>query len=569
MPQATNYERVLDAIFRKARLRGPRLWSRKRLISRSGLFDEEWFRSEYPEAARDGLDPLTHYLNHGVLSDQNPNPFFDTRWYLREYPDVLAAAQNPLVHFIKHGAAEGRNPSPRFNTRWYLAENADVRETGRNPLHHFLHFGINEGRKPNPNGFAATPGIRVLKGAERSSALPVPAQPGAFPEGFGSRPSVLMIDSVYPRPDQDSGSIDAFNYVRIFRDFGYDVIFIADAEFDTDTPKYRALLEQQLGVWCVRPPYCSSPQEFLSRYGDLIDVLFLSRVYSGGRHFESALQCANSKIIFNPVDLHFVRDGHEARLKNDRRALNLSFGTRERELHLCRSADATLVVSESERQMLEKLVPGCLTVSVPLMRDCPGRAAPFGSRSDIGFIGGFLHSPNVDAVSAFLAETWPLVRNRVPDLNLRVIGAAIPDFLRDRNEPGVVWVGHVADIEAAFAQLRVSIAPLRYGAGAKGKIVTSLAHGVPCVATPVAVEGMGLTDGSDIVVGHDAADFANKIVSVYEDETAWLRLSDGGLETVRSKHGYVYGRKRVGEVLVAIGAPMTASLEAELGRQSS
>ena len=112
----------------------------------------------------------------------------------------------------------------------------------------------------------------------------------------------------------------------------------------------------------------------------------------------------------------------------------------------------------------------------------------------MGFVGSFGHLPNVDAVKFLVGEVWPIALRELPECELTIVGTGLPPGALGTTA-GVRYLGHVPDLAPWFEGLRATIAPLRYGAGAKGKIVSSLAHGVQCVATEVAVEGMGLAEG--------------------------------------------------------------------------
>lgn len=120
-----------------------------RAIRSSGLFDRAWYLDTYPDVAARGVDPLRHYLRHGVREGRDPNRMFSSSWYLAAYPDVAAARINPLLHYITQGATEGRSTGPVFDTAWYLQANPDVAAAGINPLRHFLLHGASEGRRPN------------------------------------------------------------------------------------------------------------------------------------------------------------------------------------------------------------------------------------------------------------------------------------------------------------------------------------------------------------------------------------------------------------------------------------
>ena len=116
----------------------PRLLRDQRLIRASGLFDESWYLSQYPDVQVAGVDPLIHYLQTGAIEGRDPNPYFDSDWYLKNNPDVATARINPLRHYLHHGAAEQRDPSPAFNTKDYLRKHPEVAASRENPLSHFL-----------------------------------------------------------------------------------------------------------------------------------------------------------------------------------------------------------------------------------------------------------------------------------------------------------------------------------------------------------------------------------------------------------------------------------------------
>ncbi|MBB4650818.1 glycosyltransferase involved in cell wall biosynthesis [Aminobacter niigataensis] len=368
-----------------------------------------------------------------------------------------------------------------------------------------------------------------------------------------ARPTVLMVDGVYPRPDRDSGSVDAVNFIQIFQELGFRVIFFADTEYTEESP-YRENLEE-MGVNCICAPAYWSVEEFLRAHGGRIDVAFLSRVYCGGRIIEEVRRnCGDAKIVFNTVDLHHIREEREARMRGDRKAINRAQGTRERELAVARLADVTIVVSHEERRLLNQVIPGTPVSVVPLIRGVPGRKSGYLERSGIGFIGGYLHRPNTDAVTFFLDQVWPEVRKRLPEVKFYAMGADMPEHIRTRKDAGYVAVGHVSDLAESLEQIRVMVAPLRYGAGAKGKVVTSLAHGVPCVVTKVAAEGMALVHGQSVLIADSPGELAEQLVRLYTDEGLWNELSDGGYSLISEEHSFSKGRENIREILLEIGS---------------
>src|SRR5690606_33511941 len=178
--------------------------------------------------------------------------------------------------------------------------------------------------------------------------------------------------------------------------------------------------------------------------------------------------------------------------------------TRSRELAVIAAADTTLVVSEVERAVLRGDAPGARVELLSNLHSVSGPGLPFEQRRDLVFVGGFRHPPNIDAVLWFASEVLPHVRERLPDVRFHCIGAdAPPEVAALAALPGVEVHGYVPDITPYMDGCRLALAPLRYGAGVKGKVNLSMAHGQPVVATGCAAEGMHLVDGRDVLVAND------------------------------------------------------------------
>jgi glycosyltransferase involved in cell wall biosynthesis len=366
-------------------------------------------------------------------------------------------------------------------------------------------------------------------------------------------PVALIIDNCWPQPDRDSGSVDTINMVDALLEMGFRVVFAADLAFGAPASSPEALLRR--GVRCLRPADASSIKAFLAQQGSRIDVCILNRIFGGGRFLEAVRQCPElPRIIFNPVDLHFVREERQARLRDDTAAAVLANSIRTREQQLASETDATIVVSAAERFLLAELVPQAYVVQLPLAREIRPPKAPFEARSGIGFIGGFAHLPNVDALRFFLAEIWPLVISRSPSCEFSIVGPDLPTGLLE-NVPGTVrYLGHLPEIGDWLESLRLTVAPIRYGAGAKGKIASSLAAGVPCVTTSIGAEGMELQHGVNVLIADTPEVLASQIEKLYTDPILWSLISAGAQRHAAKELSIVGWRQRLQEMLWTIGA---------------
>lgn len=358
--------------------------------------------------------------------------------------------------------------------------------------------------------------------------------------------TILLTDCNFPRPLHDAGSVETVALIDSLRDLGFQVAFLALGEFflpsDQRDSEARASLERQ-GVLCLSP----SPEEGATGDAGIsralaslasINVCILARVCCGGAFAETLRTTfPKARFLFLPHDLHFLREEREAILQDDADALAAAHRTRERECHLLESCDATLMVSRHEIDVARQLVPGALCVHLPLTRHEIATAVLAGRR-DIGFIGNFGHRPNGDAVRHFLDAIWPSLMAHSSDTRFHVIGEGAPDWLRALQSEKIIIHGHVPDLNALLRQLRLTVAPLRFGAGAKGKVISSLAQGVPCVMSAVAAEGIDFpSEIAATCCATDDSQFLQMTLSLLENDNLWQRVSDAATHMVEEMHG--------------------------------
>jgi len=234
------------------------------------------------------------------------------------------------------------------------------------------------------------------------------------------------------------------------------------------------------------------------------------------------------------------------------------------ELGVIMKADATIVVSQYEYDLLRQFVPDAAVHQIPIMREPPASFSRPGfdtrteNRHGILFIGGYEHPPNVDAAQWLARDIWPKVPATGIADPLILVGSKMPEEITALASDSIEVRGYVPDLAQLFATCRMSIAPLRYGGGVKGKIVTSLSYGVPVVATSVAAEGMGLRRDQDILVADEPDAIVEEIRRLCDDPALWRRLSANGLQAFQEKFSLAAGADRflaVVDGLLASAAP--------------
>lgn len=207
--------------------------------------------------------------------------------------------------------------------------------------------------------------------------------------------------------------------------------------------------------------------------------------------------------------------------------------TRDQELAVIRQSDITLVVSPVEQALLAQDAPQAQVRILSNIHEPRRASTTYAEREGLLFIGGFRHPPNIDAMEWFVTHVWPLVRAQLPDVSLTIVGSHMPESIKCLAGNGISTPGFVEDVHPLIDAARISLAPLRYGAGVKGKINQAMACGLPVVATSVAAEGMSLAAGEELLVADAPQDFANEIVRLYNNQELWESIAERGYDNVR------------------------------------
>lgn len=361
---------------------------------------------------------------------------------------------------------------------------------------------------------------------------------------------VLILDEAVPQPDRDSASLRQFNLIRMLVEAGLHVVFVPTQK-EHGGRHTEAL--QQLGVEVWYAPYLQGVASWLREHGQRFDVVVLVRHHTAHACLPLLAAFApRARTLFDTVDLHYLRERRGAEISGDARLLREAERTRERELQVMSLVDITLLVSEAEQQQLRRDAPQVRTELLSNLHDLAGPGMPWSQRRDLVFVGGFRHPPNLDAMRWFIAQIFPRVRRALPEVVLHCIGIDVPDELRGlaANQPGVLLHGHVPDLSPHMDGARIAVAPLRFGAGVKGKVNLSMAHGQPVVATSCAVEGMYLRDGEDVLVADTSEAFADAVVALYQDEIRWNRLSANGLKNIEQHFSPAAARRTIDEIFM-------------------
>ncbi|MEW9571374.1 glycosyltransferase [Rhodanobacter sp. Si-c] len=360
-------------------------------------------------------------------------------------------------------------------------------------------------------------------------------------------PHILIVDALTPDAARDSGSLRLLNIMQLLRELGWRVSFMADNRAATHDEIVQL---GRVGAHALCKPWSPSLVTWLRREGATLDAVMLCRHYVAAPNLDLVRRLApQATVLFDTVDLHFLREQRAAEHTGNNTLARQAELSRHRELALIQACDITLVVSPVEHALLARELPQARIELLSNVHEVYGRGAGFTARSGLVFVGGFNHPPNEDAVRWLVSEIFPRIHAQRPDIALHLIGE-IPEAARlSLVTPGVQIHGRVADLTPWMESCRIALAPLRYGAGVKGKVNMAMSHGLPVVATGIAAEGMQLHDGDEILLADDAEGFATAVLRLHDDETLWQHLSERGLDNVREHFSFEAARAALHRVL--------------------
>jgi GT2 family glycosyltransferase len=334
-----------------------------------------------------------------------------------------------------------------------------------------------------------------------------------------TKKTILIIDIFVPFFDKYAGSRTIFQYLKYFVELGFNVKFIGN---DYIYHEYYTPVLEQLGIEVLYGPYYAQNYEtWLKKYGKYIDFVILSRPNIAEIYLNKIKKYTKAKILYFGIDLHFLRESREYEVKKDPNLLISSKKYKKTELSIIKKSDASYFYSTVEVELIKNIYPkiNCKVIPLYIYDKYELKTFDFNNRKNLLFVGGFQHFPNIDGVIWFVNEIMPILRKTIPGITLNIIGSNMSDEILKLEKNDIKILGHISDeeLDKYYTQCRIFVAPLRFGAGVKGKIIESMFKQIPVVTTTIGAEGLPEIEDC-IVIEDDPASFADKLINLYNNE---------------------------------------------------
>lgn len=373
-------------------------------------------------------------------------------------------------------------------------------------------------------------------------------------------PSLLVIGYVWPEPNSSAAGGHIMSLMRLFQELGWTVHFASPAargEHECDL-EGKGISSHEIAL------NCGSFDSFISELNPRV-VLFDRFMMEEQFGWRVAQACPQALRVLDMEDFHSLRYARQEAVKKGLsfREADLVTEKGKREVASIFRCDLSLVISEVERELLisQYQVPEQLLIWCPfLLEEGPGEVPGFAQREHCVSIGNFRHAPNWDAVLWLKQEIWPLIGRKLPKAELHIYGAYPPPKAMQLHAPEERFLvkGWAADAREVMSNSRVCLAPLRFGAGLKGKLTEAMLCGTPSVTTSVGAEGMAGKLPWPGALADDAESFAEHAVTLYRDHQEWRRCQGRGQDLLRQR----FNREEIAQRVMSEVESCLSDLEA-------
>ena len=366
---------------------------------------------------------------------------------------------------------------------------------------------------------------------------------------------LLIIGFVWPEPKSSAAGSRMMQLIHYFQSQKYNITFASPCAKSDNAFDLKSIGIDPVTIELNH----SSFDVFIKKLNPEI-VLFDRFMMEEQFGWRVAEQCPNAVRILDTEDLHCLRKGRQQAFK-DQKPFDNSYlfnETAKREIASIYRSDLSLIISETEMDILKNQfkVDESLLVLVPFMlaeiqMEIIQNLPSFENRQHFITIGNFQHEPNYNSV-LYLKETiWPLIRQQLPKAELHIYGAYASQKVNQlhNEKEGFLIMGFAEDVNLVMQHAKVCLAPLRFGAGLKGKLIDAMQNGTPCLMTSIAAEGMFGDFEPNGCIEDQPETFAKKAVQLYQNEQFWKEKQSLGFQIINKLFHFNKSYKKLNVVI--------------------
>ena len=347
--------------------------------------------------------------------------------------------------------------------------------------------------------------------------------------------TILVIDHYVPQFDRDAGSRSTYQYLQWFVESGFNVKFMGD-NFHQDEPYTTAL--QQIGVEVLFGSwYATNWKKWIKENKNHLDYIYLHRPHIAPHYLDYIKNETQAKIIYFGHDLHYLRLLRQYEVEKDESLKKAAEEWKKKEFDIFKKVDVIYYPSEIETNEISKVFPEKTIRPIPLYIFDKIDLLPstFEDRTNILFVGGFRHQPNVDAIEWFVNNIFHGIQAKIPNITLFIAGSNMPADIKKLESGQIKILGEISDkkLESLYHTTKISIVPLRYGAGVKGKILEALHFQIPVVTTDIGAEGFPEAQ-KYLRISNEPSKFAQHVCEVYSNESLWVTQVKNGVTALNT-----------------------------------
>ena len=360
---------------------------------------------------------------------------------------------------------------------------------------------------------------------------------------------ILIISSCIPMPNQASGDLRFYTLLKL----------MAESHQLTLCPFKLERQNKEMGVATMKG-YMEQLDDINVRLGttdvlttlrnEQFDLVIFEFYHYVCRYIDFVrFYLPQAHVLIDSVDIHYNRLFSKATLTGESSDLEAAEAVKQQELTAYRLADLIIAVTEDDGHLLKKDAPSTQIGLLPNIHRIPEFISVQPPYTKLLFVGSFKHEPNVDAILYFCDEIFPLLLEMNSSFTLEVIGPNPPEALLALQSDKIFIRGFVESLDDYYRKAHISVAPLRFGAGMKGKIGEALSFGLPVVTTEIGAEGFGLSPGENILVAKTALDFAESILQLSQDNQLYNKLSTNGYDFIKDNYSEEATRARLSRLI--------------------